>query len=130
MSNPGHGAQDHAAGSADAVDYGKVIGVGVASLAIFAVSIWVASIIYRGGEADAVAKAGHAPEIDTKRAEIGIVDQVPFTADKRLPAWRAERKAYVNGYGWIDRAKGIVHIPIDQAMAQIVAGAAPAGAPK
>lgn len=130
MSDHGHGAQDHAAGSSDAVDYGKVIGVGVASLALFAVSIWWASTIWRGGESAAESRAGRARAVDTTRTEIGIVDQVPFTADKRLPAWRAERKAYVNGYGWIDRAKGIVHIPIDKAMDQLIAGASPAGAPK
>ncbi len=116
--------------STDAVDYGKVIGVGVGSLVLFALSIAVAGWIMHGAEAEAVARAGHAREVDTKRAEIGIVDQVPFTADKRLPAWRAERSAYINGYGWVDRAKGVVHIPIDKAVGMIVAGASPAGASK
>jgi hypothetical protein len=132
MSNNGHGSHDHgpAAGAADVVDYGKVIGVGVASLVIFALSIAVAGRIMHGAEAEAVSKTGHATMFVAKRAEIGIVDQVPFTADKRLPAWRGERKAYLDGYGWVDRSKGVVHIPIDKAVDRILAGASPAGAPK
>jgi hypothetical protein len=116
--------------SADAVDYGKVIGVGVASLMLFAISIAWAGKLMHGAQADIEAKSGHAREFDTKRMEIGIVDQVPFDADRRLPTWRAERKAYLEGYGWVDRAKGVAHIPIEQAIDQILAGASPTGAPK
>ena len=38
MSDHGHGHGSDASGSSDAVDYSKVIGVGVASLVIFAIS--------------------------------------------------------------------------------------------
>jgi len=115
---------------ADAVDYGKVVGVGVAALALFAISIVWAGKLMHGAQADVEATSGHAREIDTKRSEIGIVDQVPFDGDRRLPEWRAERRAYLDGYGWVDRAKGVAHIPIQQAMEQILAGASPTGAPK
>jgi hypothetical protein len=107
-----------------------VIGVGVASLMLFALSIAVAGKLMHFTQAEIESKVGHAREIDTKRGEIGIVDQVPFDADRRLPSWRVERKAYLEGYGWVDRAKGVAHIPIDQAIDQILAGASPAGAPK
>ena len=40
-------------------------------------------------------------------AEIGIVDQVPFQIDHRLAIWKAEKSAHLNGYGWVDRAKGV-----------------------
>jgi hypothetical protein len=73
---------------------------------------------------------GKAKEVDTTRTEIGIVDQVPFTADKRLPLWRAARKAELESYGWVDRAKGTVHIPIEAAMEQVLIGTMPAGAPR
>jgi hypothetical protein len=116
--------------SADAVDYGKVVGVGVAALSLFAISIVWAAKLMHGAQAEVEAQSGRAREIDTKRTEIGIVDQVPFDGDRRLPEWRAERKAYLEGYGWVDRAKGVAHIPIGQAMEQILAGASPIGAPK
>ncbi|HVZ72517.1 MAG TPA: hypothetical protein VHJ20_09090 [Polyangia bacterium] len=128
----GHDQAPGTGGDQDAVDYGKVIGVGVASLLIFAVSIWWSSIILHSARADVVAKTGVPKEVPSREmpAEIGIVDQVPFNADHRLVGWRAERKAYLEGYGWVDRSKGVVHIPIDLALQQVAGGASPAGAPK
>jgi len=55
---------------------------------------------------------------------------VPFATDTRLHRWRAEHNAKLNGYGWIDREKGIVHVPIERAMDAIAGGTLPAGAPK
>jgi hypothetical protein len=55
------------------------------------------------------------------KEEIGIVDQVPFPIDQRLDRWRAHYKKALSSYGWVDRAKGIAHIPIDQAMERVVA---------
>jgi len=36
-------------------------------------------------------------------------------------AFRATQQAELNGYGWVDRDKGIVHIPIERAM-ELIAG--------
>jgi hypothetical protein len=134
MSDHAHGAGHgpDAGGAQDAVDYSKVVGVGVASLVIFALAIWWAAVIYHSVKNATEAKTGKSrpAETLTMPAEIGIVDQVPFSTDHRLPKWRAERKAYLEGYGWVDRSKGIVHIPIDQALQQVASGASPAGAPK
>ena len=62
------------------------------------------------------------------RQEIGIVDQVPFEIDHRLELWRMERMGKLNGYGWVDKAKGIAHVPIEKAMDAVAAGALPPGA--
>jgi hypothetical protein len=117
-------------GAADDVDYGKVILVGVASLALFAASIWWSTWIWHDTIRETEAKTGKAREVDTSRTEIGIVDQVPFVTDTRLRTWRAARKAELEGYGWVDKSKGLVHIPIEAAMDKVAGGAMPAGAPK
>jgi hypothetical protein len=126
-SGHGHGGPGEAA---DAVRYDLVVGVGVVSLIIFAVSIWWASMIWRGTMHDTEAKAGRAREFDRSRTEIGIVDQVPFVSDQRLHGWRADRKWELEHYGWVDKARGVVRMPIDEAMSKVAAGALPAGAPK
>lgn len=131
--NHGQGgpAEAHQADPAhDDVDYGKVVGVGVVSLIIFAISIFWAYSIMNGKIESTEAKTGKAREFDRTRSEIGIVDQVPFAADKRLPKWKAERARVLSSYGWVDRGKGTVHIPIEEAMAKVAAGTMPAGAPK
>ena len=41
-----------------------------------------------------------------------------------IAAYRREKEALLHGYGWVDRAQGIVHIPIEQAMALLASRAA------
>jgi hypothetical protein len=43
-----------------------------------------------------------------------------------LQAYRAEKAQRLHGRGWVDAAHGIVHIPIEDAMALMVARAASA----
>ncbi len=109
----------------DKIDFKKVIAVGVVSLIIFALaSWWAASILHSERTALGPRVEWKAPT-ELGNAEIGIVDQVPFQGDQRLQKWKAERAEWLNQYGWVDRARGVVHIPIDRAMEEIVAGAVP-----
>ena len=115
----------------DEIDFPKVIGVGVLSLIIFAGgTIWAVSIFHRE-TARAHATSGPARNpVMLGQPEIGIVDQVLFEGDHRLADWHAERKGRLNGYGWVDRSKGVAHIPIEKAMDEVLSGALPEGAPK
>jgi hypothetical protein len=131
MSDQAHGHGHGGGGATDAVDYGKVIGVGVASLVIFAISIaWAGWLMHRT-IAETESKTGTQNlEFDRTRAEIGIVDQVPFVSDKRLHEWKGDRRHELETYGWVDKSKGVVRIPIEAAMDKVIGGAMPAGAPK
>jgi len=47
-------------------------------------------------------------------------------------AWQEQDRlvqAHLDGYGWVDRTAGIVHIPIERAMDLILAEARPAATP-
>jgi len=118
-------------GSDDQIDFAKVVGVGVVSLIVFALgTVWAVSIFHRES-ARAHATTGPARQpVMLGQPEIGIVDQVLFEGDHRLADWRAERKARLDGYGWVDRGKGVAHIPIEKAMDEVLSGALPEGAPK
>jgi hypothetical protein len=126
----GHGSQE-SQDSADEIDYVKVIAVGVLSLFLFALgTVWAVTIFHReSARAHATTGPARRP-VMLGQSEIGIVDQPLFEGDHRLADWRAERKAHLEGYGWIDRGKGVAHIPIDKAMDEVVSGALPEGAPK
>jgi len=126
--NDQHGQHGHDA--SDEIAYGKVIAVGVVSLLIFAFStVWAAYILsHETKKNEQATGAIHRPS-RVEREEIGIIDQVPFSIDKRVERWRAEHDGRLNGYGWIDRDKGIAHMPIEQAMNAIAGGALPAAAP-
>jgi len=127
----GHDQPHEHDGASDEIAFGKVIAVGVVSLAIFAASVIWASVIlsHETKKNEEATGATHRPTRVTEE-EIGIVDQVPFSIDTRLHRWRAAHNAKLNGYGWIDREKGIVHVPIERAMDAIAGGTLPAGAPK
>jgi hypothetical protein len=110
----------------DRIDFKKVVAVGVVSLVIFALASWWAISILHTERAMLTSTRGNAKvPAELGRAEIGIVDQVPFEGDKRLPRWRAERAGWLNGYGWVDRPNSVIHMPIERAMDEIVAGAVP-----
>jgi hypothetical protein len=92
--------------------------------------VWAAVILrHQTAHVEAATGAALRPA-EIGRDEIGIVDQVPFLIDHRLELWRAEKSAHLNGYGWVDRAKGIAHVPIQKAMDAVATGALPAGAPR
>src|SRR5450432_3059971 len=115
-----HSHGTHSAGS-NAMTLGKLVPVGVVSLLLFAVGIvWAYRImVARQAEVEGQGLARVPTEIG--KPEIGIVDQVPFSIDHRLEVWKAKNLKHLSSYGWIDRAKGVVHIPIERAMEQVIA---------
>jgi hypothetical protein len=130
MSQHGH-EEPHGHQAEDEIQYGKIIKVGVVSLAIFALAtVWAAIIMSKHTKQVESETGVAATPSEIGRSEIGIVDQVPFIVDHRLEAWRAERSAHLNGYGWVDRAKGVAHVPIEKALDAVATGALPAGAPR
>ena len=105
----------------DGMNIAKIVVVGVVSLIIFGVSAVAAGLILSGDEATLQAK-GLAPlPADIRhKEEIGIIDYVPFDADHRLERWHAKQDATLSSYGWVDRAKGVIHIPIDVAIKDVI----------
>jgi hypothetical protein len=129
MSHDPHDAHDHK--SADEINYVKVIGVGVVSLIIFALcTVWAAKILNLKTSEIERSSGLARPGAELGKQEIGIVDQVPFEVDSRLEEWRQSHGARLNGYGWVDRNKGIAHVPIERAMDAVASGALPMGAPR
>jgi hypothetical protein len=106
---------------ADDMNLVKIVVIGLISLGIFAVGVvWSTILLSRGErEREIEGKAGE-PKL-MGREEIGIVDQVPFDRDRRLEIWRAERQKALHGWGWADRDRGTVRIPIERAMDWVVA---------
>ena len=105
----------------DGMNIAKIVVVGVVSLVIFAVSAVAAGLILSGDEAELNAQ-GLAPlPADIRhKEEVGIIDYVPFDGDHRLADWRAKQDATLTSYGWVDRNKGIIHIPIDVAIKDVI----------
>jgi hypothetical protein len=123
MSQPSnvHHISQAAADNEDGVNILKIVIVGVVSLVIFALSAVVAWWVLVRDES-ALRARGVAPQVTglAKTEEVGIIDYVPFDGDRRLEHWRADKAQALHSYGWVDRKKGVVHIPIEEAMKEVV----------
>jgi len=111
----------HPRAEEDRVDSRTVVLVGVGALAIFAAASLVALGWLRaeGGRHPAPPLP---PELG--QSKIGLVEQRPFFDGQVLrgEADRTARRARLEGWGWVDRAHGVAHIPIGEAMALVAAG--------
>ncbi len=121
MNDPHHVLPTSDAAHEQGINVGKIIAVGVASLAAFAIcTVAARGIMVRFDAPDEAEKPADAKTTLIGKDEIGIVDHVPFDGDHRLEDWRATQKKRLESYGWVDRKKGLIHIPIDVAMKEVV----------
>jgi hypothetical protein len=96
--------------------------IGAVALAVLALLV-VVPFILRFAYSDSL---GDANRKQTVTPPAPVLQTDP-SADLR--AFDAEEKARLDSYGWVDRTQGIVHIPIRQAMKELVAKGIP-GFPK
>ncbi|MBV9523771.1 MAG: hypothetical protein JO010_13305 [Alphaproteobacteria bacterium] len=91
------------------MDIGRIGALALAIVAWLAIVPLILSLAYPGSVNDTV-KRSHvqwpAPRL-----------QIDEQAD--LGPYRREEEAKLGSYGWVDRAKGIVRIPIEEAMARL-----------
>lgn len=122
MSTSGH-AHSGDPQEGDGIDIKKIVIVGVGSMVTFAIAAIVAYLILRN-HTEAMDERGRPP-VPTMigKGEIGIVDQPAFDVDQRLEEWKAAKQRRLEGYGWVDRKKALIHIPIEKAIDEVVAGA-------
>jgi hypothetical protein len=103
--------------------YGRLVAVLIATLVIFSGAVlWARSILV--GESGRVLPTGGAPAREVGEAEIGIVDQEMFDRESRAERLRQEQRRHLDSYGWMDRDAGVIHIPIQRAMDEVISGLA------
>ena len=98
-----------------------IIGVGVASIAIFAVATVWSTHILNTTRAE-LQPAGPPPipkQVD--QYEVGIVNLRVFALDQRAAQKRLQQMERLRSFGWVDREAGVAHIPIDDAMKMYLA---------
>jgi hypothetical protein len=104
----------------EGIGWFAVIGTGVAALLIFAIATFVVSR-YLNLREKALQPVGPDPvPALLGQPEIGIVDQVPFDVTRSFQAYKRDSLERLSGWGWVDRQRGIIHMPIDRAMDLVV----------
>lgn len=117
---------DHSHGSEEAhleseINHKLIVWVGVVSLVLFALSAVAAGVILKSDTAGYEAAGMPAPAALIGQDEIGLIEMSHFDLDKRVPTAKAQSKHLLESYGWVDRAKGTIRIPIESAMKAVVA---------
>lgn len=117
-----HDSSAHPRSEDDHVESRAVVLIGAGALAIFLVAGLSAMAYLRMESARRPAPPLPAELGQTK---IALVEQSLFADGTPLRGERdrTARLARLNGWGWVDRAAGVAHIPIDEAMALVVQGA-------
>ena len=100
--------------------YRKIVGVGVAAIVIFSLSIvWSTALLHSAQKE--MQPAGPPPlPPGVNQYEVGIVNQRMFSLDQRAAQKRLQQMSRLSTYGWLDQQAGVVHIPVDVAMEMLV----------
>jgi hypothetical protein len=117
----GHGTAAEVAQAQQEMSWPWIIGVGVGSIAIFALAtVWSTHIL---NSTRAEMQPGGPPPIPKQvdQYEVGIVNLRVFALDQRAAQKRLQQMERLRSYGWVDREAGLAHIPIDEAMKMYLA---------
>jgi len=94
----------------------KVIAVGVGSLVIFAIGVALAWLLLERRTAALLPEGEPPSPPQIGQTEVGIVNQTPFGEPSKAEQRAATQHARLHSYGWVDRRRGLIHIPIERAM--------------
>jgi len=115
----------HPPAEEDRIASAKIVWVGVVALVVFFLGSLAAGMGMKA-MSRAVNPDGPPPmPAEAGKAKIGLVEQRLFEHANQGVAWREQARQRLESTGWVDREKGIVHIPIEQAMGMVEKGARP-----
>ncbi|MFB1480601.1 hypothetical protein [Corallococcus sp. RDP092CA] len=93
----------------------RVGAVALALLAAASVAAWALWVRWRPGTERPL-------PVPASTAQVGMLEQPPFSLDRRADALKARQRERLEGYGWVDVDAGVIHQPIDAAMRQLLSG--------
>jgi hypothetical protein len=110
----------------DRIGTPRILAVGAAALILFAVASWFTIRYgYERTRAEVLPDGPAAPPSEIGRNKIGIVEQRLFGLAVEPTDRRQQQVQRLHTWGWVDRAAGVVHAPIDEAMARVARGDRP-----
>jgi hypothetical protein len=97
----------------------RIVAVGIGSILVFATGV-VAAWIVLGARMRVLEPNGPTPATHAGRPQVALVNQRLFE-QPQTEAWRAAQRGRLESYGWVDRDRGIIHIPIERAIDLVLA---------
>ncbi len=102
----------------------RVVAIGVVTLIVFGLGV-LSSWLTMHLELEAVAPNGIAIPSALGRSQIGMVDQKLFAEQPEARRIAARKRRQLESWGWVDRSRGRIHVPIEVAMQRIAKGERP-----
>jgi hypothetical protein len=121
----GHHGIAHPPAERDIIPSGRIVWVGVVAMIVFVAGSLAAAWQMQATRGAANPDGPIALPAAAGQAKIGIVEQRLFEHANQGVAWREQARRRLDSYGWVDQAKGVAHIPIDQAMDLVEKGERP-----
>lgn len=122
--NAGH--QGHAPSEEDRISTGPILWVGIGSLVVFFLASFVATGYLH-------LEVGRRPALPLPRevgqSKIGMVEQQLFDLPQRGERENETKLDRLGSWGWADRERGMLHMPIERAMELTVEGVRPPPGP-
>ena len=104
----------------------RILAVGVAALIFFGVASWATIRLgYDRTHAEVLPDGPAAQPTEIGRNKIGIVEQRLFSLSVEPTDWRKSQLERLHGWGWADRPAGLIHVPVEEAMARVAKGERP-----
>jgi hypothetical protein len=121
--DPEHG---HPPTEEDRISTPTILWVGIGSLLVFLVASF-ATVSYLRMAVGERPPLPVPPEVG--ESKIGMVEQQLFQLSFRGERERAAKLEHLGSWGWVDRERGLLHMPIDRAMDLTVKGVRPPPGP-
>lgn len=115
----------HPPAEEDRIASAKIVWVGVVALVVFFLGSLAAGMGMTAMRRSVNPDGPPALPAQAGAAKIGIVEQRLFEHANQGVAWREQAERRLATTGWVDRDKGVVHIPIDRAMEMVEKGERP-----
>lgn len=99
----------------------KVVGAGVGALVLFGVTVFITYLLMERWRGDSPPEhlAPLPPAIG--HTEINFVHQTYFPTIDYTNRGQGDARHTLDSYGWVDRSRGIIHMPVDAAIDALAA---------
>ena len=105
----------------EGIRWGLVGLIAIVSLGVFTLGGgWAAWILAKPDGRLTMRSTSAPPELG--QDEIGIVNQRLFEEGASATPLRQAQRKRLGSYGWVDREKGLIHMPIERAMQLVAEG--------
>ena len=105
----------------DHIGWGRILSLGAIALVIFAIgaafAVWML-VDVNGSIHDGT--QGVTPEVAKGDVQIGIVEQRQIELETRAQDLKRARREQLDQYGWVDREKNVIRIPVEEGIKKVV----------